>query len=297
VATASPRHDATLDDLLRSVEALETLVATWQPEQQNAVRAYRTAVDDLHREAMRRLIAALKDDSGARARLREVLSDEVVYAVLRQFGLVKPSIQEKIEAALESVRPMLQGHGGNVELVSVKLPDTVAIRFMGACNGCSASQITFIAGVKKAIQDRCPEIRNVIEAKGLASGPASGGGDAGSGVRFQSPFASGVADDDEAWQPAATLSEIPLGGILHRAVSGHDLLFSRNEEVITCFTNACAHLGTPLEDGPIEDGIITCTLHGFQYSLATGECLTAPAVQLEQHVVRLIGQRVEVLFH
>ena len=49
-----------------------------------------------------------------------------------------------------------------------------------------------------------------------------------------------------------------------------------------------------IHDGEIEDGIITCPYHQFRYDLATGECLTAPAVQLQAHAVRIVGTRVEV---
>ena len=44
----------------------------------------------------------------------------------------------------------------------------------------------------------------------------------------------------------------------------------------------------------VEDGIITCPHHGFRYDLGSGECLTAPEVQLQSHAVRVIGSRVEV---
>jgi nitrite reductase/ring-hydroxylating ferredoxin subunit len=50
----------------------------------------------------------------------------------------------------------------------------------------------------------------------------------------------------------------------------------------------------PLEMGAIDDGVITCAYHGFQYLLETGECLTAPEVQLRVHAVRVVGERVQV---
>ena len=60
------------------------------------------------------------------------VADEVVYAVLRRHDIVKPSLNERVEAALEGVRPMLASHGGDVELVKVK-PPSVEVRFIGAC--------------------------------------------------------------------------------------------------------------------------------------------------------------------
>jgi Fe-S cluster biogenesis protein NfuA/nitrite reductase/ring-hydroxylating ferredoxin subunit len=308
-ATAADRSTPTLAGLVHDLEALDALFATWDAERQGAVHAYRTALEDLHREAIRRLIAGLKQDRAALALLKEALGDELVYGVLRHLGLVKPSLQEKVETALDSVRPMLASHGGSVELAGLKPPDTVEVRFLGACDGCAASQLTFVAGVRKAIQDACPEIRHVVEVKGLAAAaaasaaPPASAASAARRVRYQSPFALGAAGDDanpgansanSAWLPAAALDEIPLGGILRRQIAGRDLLLSRNGEAITCFTNACAHLALPLDDGEIVDGVVTCRHHGFQYLLASGECLTAPAVQLEQHAVRLLDDRVEI---
>jgi nitrite reductase/ring-hydroxylating ferredoxin subunit len=63
---------------------------------------------------------------------------------------------------------------------------------------------------------------------------------------------------------------------------------------VSCFDNACAHLGMPLEMGEVADGIITCSYHGFRYLLETGECLTAPEVQLVTHAVRVRDDRIAV---
>ena len=77
-------------------------------------------------------------------------------------------------------------------------------------------------------------------------------------------------------------------------VGGERLLLARRGGAVTCFENACAHLGLELDGGPVADGVLTCPHHGFAYDLATGECLTAPTVQLRAHAVRLVGERVEV---
>jgi nitrite reductase/ring-hydroxylating ferredoxin subunit len=71
------------------------------------------------------------------------------------------------------------------------------------------------------------------------------------------------------------------------------ILFRRGA-VVTCFEDACAHLGLELGSGEVADGIVTCPHHGFQYDLASGECLTAPEVQLQSHAVKVTGVRVEV---
>jgi Fe-S cluster biogenesis protein NfuA/nitrite reductase/ring-hydroxylating ferredoxin subunit len=278
---ATVRND--LAGFVGDIERLETVFATWDETEQAAVGAYRLAIEALNGEALRRLIRALKSDPAALAAMKNAIADEVVYAVLRRHDIVKASLNERVEAALEGVRPMLASHGGDVELVKVK-PPAVEVRFIGACDGCPASALTFHAGVKKAVQDACPEITDIVQVKGL-------GGSEESGVRFVSPFALGSKG---GWIAAGLLSDIPEGSVRSAVLGGEKVLLSRNGSTVTCFQNACAHLGFPIHDGEVENGIITCPHHGFQYDLSSGECLTAPEVQLQSHAVRVIGPRVEV---
>lgn len=286
VPEATGEIKADLICFLGEIERFETIVASWDDNQQATVMAYRRAVEALHKEAFRRLIAAIKGEPASLAAMRRAASDEVVYAVLRHLELVKPSLHERVEQALASIRPMLASHGGDVELVAVKPPDAVQVRFLGACDGCPASTLTFIAGVKKAIEESCPEIKKIDQVKGLMNG-----GDK-DGVKFVSPFA---INQQGSWRFAAKLGAVPEGGILTLALeNSRSVLLSRNGAVVACFENACAHLGMQMDMGEVEDGILTCPYHGFQYDLRSGECLTAPEVQLQAHAVRVVGDRVEV---
>jgi Fe-S cluster biogenesis protein NfuA/nitrite reductase/ring-hydroxylating ferredoxin subunit len=283
VVDIAPTRRNDLAELLNDVEGLESIFATWDETQRGAVQAYRQAIEQLHGEALTRLVRALKSDPAALAAMKRAISDEIVYAVLRRHAIIKASLAERVELALASIRPMLASHGGDVELVKVA-PPQIEVRFVGACDGCPASAMTFHAGVKKAVEESCPEITDVLQVKGSGAGCESG-------VNFVSPFAL-HADGD--WLDAGTLAEIPEGGVRSLQLGGQKILLSRQGKAVTCFQNACAHLGFPIHDGDVEEGIITCPHHGFRYDLASGECLTAPEVQLQSHAVRVIGVRVEV---
>ena len=176
---------------------------------------------------------------------------------------------------------MLASHGGDVELVKIA-PPAIEVRFLGACDGCAASMLTFHAGVKKAVMDACPEITDVVQVKG--SGSIAGG----ETVRFVSPFADGN------WLPAGTLQEIPDGGIRMLEAGGVDVILFRRGSTITCFQDSCSHLSLGIGTGAITEGVITCPHHGFRYDLATGECLTAPVVRLRAHDVRVADGNVEI---
>lgn len=282
-AMSSDRNDVA--HLAGDIERLEMIFEGWEDTPRGAVKAYGLAIEALNGEAIRRLVAALKREPAALAAMKTAVSDEVVYAVLRRHGIIKPSLTERVEAALESIRPMLASHGGDVELVSIS-PPSIEVKFTGSCDGCPASQLTFHAGVKKAVEDACPEITEILQVKG--TGATTEGGES---VRFVSPFALASGG---SWQPAVKLQDIPERGVKAIVLDGEKILLSRRGSIVTCFQNSCAHLGLALDDGEVVNGIITCPYHGFQYDLASGECLTAPAVQLQPHSVRVIGNRVEV---
>lgn len=279
-----PTSRADLAGLLGDVELLEGLFALWNEDQRGAVDAYRCAIEALYAEAFRRLVRSLKSDPAALRAMKGAAADEVVYAVLRRHNIIKPSLNERVDRALASVRPMLAAHGGDFELVSIE-PPAVSIRFLGACDGCNASAITFQEGVERAIREACPEIQRVTLVKG-ASPPG-----AVNAAGLVSPF---DLSRHGTWRRAGVIHEIPDGGVKTVEIDGARVLLSRAGDTVTCFDDACAHLGMPLHDGRVEQGVLECPHHGFQFDLSNGECLTAPSVRLQARAVRLVGDRVEV---
>lgn len=70
-------------------------------------------------------------------------------------------MKEKIEKALNSIRPVLQADGGDIQLVSVE-NGIVKARLTGACGGCPMSQMTMTQEVEQAIRKAVPEIKKVV---------------------------------------------------------------------------------------------------------------------------------------
>ncbi len=279
---------ADLERLVQPIVSLEAIVAGWDESHALTVQALKTAIEDLHKEALRRLVRSLKEDPAAFTRMREALSDHVVYGVLRFHGLVKEPLQARVERALDEVRPLMHSHGGDIELVAVKPPDTVQIRLIGSCHGCPASSQTLTEGVEKAIRAHCPEIVHIHQ---VSRGAPEARADGVSTVHFISPFALHA---QSGWIDAGAIDEIAEGGVTERKIKARSVLLSRRGTHVSCFDNSCAHLGMPLEMGEVKDGIITCSYHGFQYLLETGECLTAAEVQLKVHAVKVTGERVQI---
>ena len=73
-------------------------------------------------------------------------------------------MKEKIQKALDKIRPMLQADGGDVELVDVQ-DGVVKVRLQGACAGCPMSQMTLKNGIEKILKEEIPEIKSVESAE------------------------------------------------------------------------------------------------------------------------------------
>jgi Fe-S cluster biogenesis protein NfuA len=70
-------------------------------------------------------------------------------------------MKEKIQAAIDKVRPMLQADGGDVELIDVSDDGVVKVRLQGACKGCPMSQMTLKNGIERIIKQEVPEVKSV----------------------------------------------------------------------------------------------------------------------------------------
>lgn len=70
-------------------------------------------------------------------------------------------VLEKVELALEQLRPFLAADGGDMELVEITDDYVAKVKLMGACKDCSMSPMTLKAGVEQAVKKRVPEIQYV----------------------------------------------------------------------------------------------------------------------------------------
>jgi len=94
--------------------------------------------------------------------------DVLVSNMLLLHGLNPLDTATRVRDALEKVRPYLQSHGGNVELIEVS-GDTVRLRLIGSCNGCPSSSLTLKAAIETSIKELAPEITS-IRSEGVDNG-------------------------------------------------------------------------------------------------------------------------------
>ncbi len=75
---------------------------------------------------------------------------------------VKKKLYEQVASVIETLRPMAQSDGGDIELVDVDEDGIVTVRLLGACVGCPSSTMTLTMGIERNLKDQIPEVTRVI---------------------------------------------------------------------------------------------------------------------------------------
>ena len=72
------------------------------------------------------------------------------------------SFEQKVKDVIDAVRPALQSHGGDIELLGVDEDKSVRVRLQGACSGCPGARMTLKLGVERMLKSKVPEVKEVI---------------------------------------------------------------------------------------------------------------------------------------
>ena len=145
----------------RIEQALDELHSTADPRTINLAEEVLRLVTELYGAGFSRVIEL----AGERAPgvLTAFVDDELVASLLLVHGLHPESLDNRLEAALESVRPFLAQHGGDVELLGIDEDlGAVKLRLLGSCDGCPSSASTLRGAVEVAIVEAAPEIVRIV---------------------------------------------------------------------------------------------------------------------------------------
>jgi Fe-S cluster biogenesis protein NfuA len=113
------------------------------------------SVVTLYGEALGRVVKLVGRDGGHL--MAAVLKDELLRSLLLVHDLHPQSLDERLLGALESVRPYLNSHGGNIEVLEVH--DGIArLRFQGTCKTCPSSAVTLELAIRRAVIEACPDL-------------------------------------------------------------------------------------------------------------------------------------------
>jgi nitrite reductase/ring-hydroxylating ferredoxin subunit/Fe-S cluster biogenesis protein NfuA len=285
--TQTPHNDNTptppaddLEALAERVDQATSEVHALDDDSRTRALNLKHAVEAFHKAGLTRIVRRLRDDPRGKELLFELVDDPLIYALFVMHGIIRADPVTRVTQVLETVRPYLHSHGGDVELVEVR-GDTVSIRLHGACNGCSQSAAALRQGVEEAILGQIAEIKQV-EVVPSEPSPA-----------LIAPDAIGVSPGP-GWVKGPSVEEMPSGTLLRFDTNVASVLIVNFDNRLSAFRNTCVHKGLPLDGGlfDVEAGILTCPWHGFCYDAHTGECITAPQAQLESFPIRVTGGQI-----
>lgn len=252
---------ARVEGLLAEIEAIADPVA-----QEKATQMVQ-AMLDLYGEGLARVVDRLGDDAVVLA------DDELVSHLLLLHDLHPRSPEERVKQALEGVRPYLESHGGDVELVAVEA-GVVRLRLHGSCNGCPSSTMTLKLAIEDAIQKAAPEVERV-EAEGVSE-PAPQEGPA----LLQLEVTEAVGGGD--WATVGSLPELAGGGTLVKPVTGEEVLFIGIEDSYYAYRPRCPGCEASLAGAGLDLVELTCPDCGHRYDIIrAGRCLDEPELYLE----------------
>jgi len=134
-----------LDALVRDLEALP------DDARGRAVEAFR-ALLELHGDGLARLVEVAGPEVTAR-----LADDAEVGGLLLLHGLHPVPFDQRVQRALDGVRPYLGTHGGGVEVLDAS-DGVVRLRLEGTCHGCPSSNVTLQHAIERAILEGAPDV-------------------------------------------------------------------------------------------------------------------------------------------
>ncbi|MGH7729409.1 MAG: NifU family protein, partial [Vulcanimicrobiaceae bacterium] len=241
------------------------------------------AIVGLHGRALERILETADDalGEGSPAFFDRLCADRFVESVLVLHGLHPLTLEERVERALETVRPYLGSHKGGVEIVSIE-PERVVVRMQGSCDGCSASAATVKMAIEREIFERVPEIREVV-ALGVTDAPENGAAALGT-LR--------IASD------AVALDALPeLDGHAARLPIGETaVLLARHDGTLYAYRDRCAGCGGSLDGAALRGALVACPGCALAYDLVrAGRSPGDPARSLEPFPIVVEDGRMRVV--
>ncbi len=285
--TAEAAEETTAFDQLNIL--LESIEQHPEEAVRNHVRALVYTLLGLHHGALQRIVEIVSAKPTGSEILQELNDDELVKAVLMVHDLMAQPLEARIESALEIAREQLKIYGADVELVEVK-SGVAHLKLFGGASTANVSTTILKAEIEHALHEHTPDLLNVEYEDTIAP------------IRppklVQILPRRPVQDDSspkEFFMPIIRHDQMPNNGLRVVETGGINLLLCNVAGTIYAFQNACAEGDAPLGESVLEDGILTCPCHEFQFDVRQkGRCLTDSDLRLESLATRVENDIVKV---
>lgn len=118
-----------------------------------------------HGEGLQRILCHVQGAGLEGEKIFErIMKDGSLRGLLLIHGLHPDSLETRLRQALETVRPYMQSHGGNIELLGIE-NDVARVRLQGTCKSCPSSGVTLELAVRRAVEEACPDLLGIEVAQ------------------------------------------------------------------------------------------------------------------------------------
>lgn len=256
----------------QAVAELETLVGTLERDGDERALLLLQLMDAIHRPALELMLAGQLDHP-------------IAAAVLAMYELVPLDEHSQVEEALDEVRPYIESHGGQLELLEVD-GGIVHVRLGGSCHGCAASAMTLRRGVEEKLRERIPWFEEIVAhepeeadeaplpgalpmvqvgasaSASAVAGAGNGGGDLLQIAQLKRPVFVDVGP----------IAELAPGTMKVADVDGNAILVINLDGEPYAFRNICPVDGrNPLDGGRLTGTVLICPWHNCAYDARTGK--------------------------
>jgi Fe-S cluster biogenesis protein NfuA/nitrite reductase/ring-hydroxylating ferredoxin subunit len=267
---------ARMEALLGEIEALE------DPKARARAAEMTQVLLELYGEGLARVMELVAEGEERERLFEAFAADELVSHLLLLHGLHPLDVETRVVRALEEVRPYLQSHGGNVELLGVE-GGVARVRLQGSCDGCPSSAATLKLAIEEAVLDAAPDLEG-IEAEGVTEPKPAPTLVAGPTLRRKKKPAD-VETSRQAvstWTVVGGLPQLSGGGTLLKEVSGEPVLFAKLGDDFYAYRHLCPGCGVSLEEGILEGAELECPACARRYDVRlAGRCLEDPQLHLD----------------
>ncbi len=228
------------DELLDRVQALSDAVDELaDPRARELAHELVGAVVAMYGDGLRRIVATIESAREAGVIiLDELAQDGAVASLLLIHDLYPVSLYDRVVEALDTVRPYMESHGGNVELRGVE-HGIARLSLQGSCHGCAASRSTLELAIKQALDEHAPDLVG-LEVDGVDEPVV---------VEEERPV---------RWLSADEVGDLAAGELRSLAIDGVGLVVANVDGSLLAYRDACAACGEPLHAGELSGPMLRC---------------------------------------
>jgi len=226
------------------------------------------------------VLARIVDGVGDPAVVDRLVADDLVASLLLVHGLHPHDVTRRVAHALDTVRPYLGSHGGDVRLLDVTdgaEGSTVRLEFSGNCKGCPSSAVTLELTVEDAVRAAAPEVTSI---QVVTVEPETDGAVIPVESLLEQVRAGGHRPT--SWHPVPDLAELRDGEVGGFAVGDANVLACRVGDQVLAYLDHCPACSGSLAGAQLTGQILRCPRCHARYDVlhaGAGVADTAPRLQ------------------